>query len=201
MNNPLETPTEETLPEETPAEDKGTSSYEDVSYEADTSHKTMGFQAMVTKFHEVYGHCIAGSGLKGRDDLIKLLKNRQAFLEEEITESRVATAEIVAALDKGDEPTPEQWAELFDAQLDTVYFTIGLCVVMGWDFEKGFREVQRSNMSKLDKYGQPIVDPITGKVQKGPNYVKPNLVAILAGESTDVETPEEASEETQEETA
>ena len=40
--------------------------------------------------------------------------------------------------------------------------------------EAVFDEIQRSNMSKLDKNGKPIYRE-DGKVLKGPNYFKPNL--------------------------
>ena len=41
-----------------------------------------------------------------------------------------------------------------------------------------FNEIQRSNMSKLDKNGKPIFRE-DGKVLKGENYFKPNLKAII----------------------
>ena len=41
-----------------------------------------------------------------------------------------------------------------------------------------FNEIQRSNMSKLGLDGQPIFRE-DGKVLKGPNYFKPNILKIL----------------------
>ena len=41
-------------------------------------------------------------------------------------------------------------------------------------FTSAFTEVHNSNMSKLDDNGKPIFRA-DGKVQKGPNYFKPNL--------------------------
>ena len=41
-----------------------------------------------------------------------------------------------------------------------------------------FNEIQKSNMSKLDKRGQPIYRE-DGKVMKGPNYFKPNISKII----------------------
>ena len=46
--------------------------------------------------------------------------------------------------------------------------------------EEVFREIQRSNLSKLGADGQPIYRE-DGKVMKGPNYFKPDIAAILAG--------------------
>jgi hypothetical protein len=44
--------------------------------------------------------------------------------------------------------------------------------------EEVFREIQSSNMSKLDGNGEPIYRE-DGKVLKGPNYFKPDLKKIL----------------------
>jgi predicted HAD superfamily Cof-like phosphohydrolase len=41
-----------------------------------------------------------------------------------------------------------------------------------------FEEIQRSNMSKLDKDGKPIFRE-DGKVMKSDQYFKPNIKAIL----------------------
>ena len=48
----------------------------------------------------------------------------------------------------------------------------------GINLDKCFSEVQRSNMSKLDKNGKPIFNE-NGKVMKGPNYSEPNLKQYL----------------------
>lgn len=45
-------------------------------------------------------------------------------------------------------------------------------------FEKAFTEVHNSNMSKLDKFGNPIYRE-DGKVLKGDNYFKPNLQQFI----------------------
>ena len=41
-----------------------------------------------------------------------------------------------------------------------------------------FKEIQRSNMSKLGPDGKPIYRE-DGKVLKGPNYFKPDIAAVL----------------------
>ena len=48
--------------------------------------------------------------------------------------------------------------------------------------ESAFEEVQRSNMSKLDEDGKPIVRPEDGKILKGPNYFKPNIEQFIKSE-------------------
>ena len=64
--------------------------------------------------------------------------------------------------------------EVADALTDVLYVTYGAGHAFGIDLDKCFEEVQRSNMSKLDKEGNPIYNEF-GKVMKGPKYFKPNL--------------------------
>ena len=64
--------------------------------------------------------------------------------------------------------------EIADALTDILYVTYGAGCAYGIDLDKCFKEVQRSNMSKLGKDGKPIYNE-KGKVMKGPNYSEPNL--------------------------
>ena len=64
--------------------------------------------------------------------------------------------------------------EIADALTDILYVTYGAGYAYGIDLDKCFKEVQRANMSKLDKDGKPIYNE-KGKVMKGPNYLGPNL--------------------------
>ena len=64
--------------------------------------------------------------------------------------------------------------EIADALTDILYVTYGAGYAYGLDLDQCFKEVQRANMSKLDKDGKPIYNE-SGKVMKGPNYTKPNL--------------------------
>ncbi len=68
--------------------------------------------------------------------------------------------------------------EAVDALTDILYVTYGAGHAFGVNLDKCFDEVQRSNMSKLDKNGKPIYNE-SGKVMKGPNYFKPNLNKFL----------------------
>ncbi|SVD93911.1 uncharacterized protein METZ01_LOCUS446765 [marine metagenome] len=68
--------------------------------------------------------------------------------------------------------------EVADALTDILYVTYGAGHSFGIDLDKCFKEVQRSNMSKLDEDGKPIFNE-NGKVMKGPNYFKPNLKQFL----------------------
>ena len=68
--------------------------------------------------------------------------------------------------------------EVADALTDILYVTYGAGHAFGIDLDKCFDEVQNSNMSKLDEKGKPIYND-SGKVMKGPNYFKPNLLKFL----------------------
>ena len=69
--------------------------------------------------------------------------------------------------------------EVADALTDILYVTYGAGHAFGVDLDKCFKEVQNSNMSKLDSDGKPIYDD-KGKVMKGPNYFKPDLSKFVA---------------------
>ena len=71
--------------------------------------------------------------------------------------------------------------EIADALTDILYVTYGAGHAFGIDLDKCFKEVQRSNMSKLGKDGKPIYRD-DGKVMKGPNYSEPNLKKVLLSE-------------------
>ena len=64
--------------------------------------------------------------------------------------------------------------EVADALTDILYVTYGAGHAFGINLDQCFKEVQESNMSKLDENGKPIYNE-SGKVMKGPNYFKPDL--------------------------
>ncbi len=71
--------------------------------------------------------------------------------------------------------------EVADALGDMLYILCGTILEHGMQhkIEEVFNEIQRSNMSKLGADGKPIYRE-DGKVLKGPNYFKPNILEILA---------------------
>jgi predicted HAD superfamily Cof-like phosphohydrolase len=70
--------------------------------------------------------------------------------------------------------------EVADALGDMLYILAGTIIEHGMQYKiaEVFDEIQRSNMSKLGEDGHPIFRK-DGKVLKGPNYFKPNIVEIL----------------------
>ena len=72
----------------------------------------------------------------------------------------------------------ENLLEVADALTDILYVTYGAGHAFGIDLDKCFDEVQNSNMSKLGEDGKPIYNE-SGKVMKGPNYFKPDLLKFI----------------------
>ena len=70
--------------------------------------------------------------------------------------------------------------EVADALGDMLYILCGTNISHGMQhkIEEVFEEIHRSNMSKLDKNGEPIYRE-DGKVLKGPDYFRPELKDIL----------------------
>jgi predicted HAD superfamily Cof-like phosphohydrolase len=70
--------------------------------------------------------------------------------------------------------------EKCDAIIDQMYLLIGYALDLGVAdrLEEMFDEVHESNMSKLDRNGNPIYRE-DGKVIKGPDYFRPNLSKIV----------------------
>ena len=68
--------------------------------------------------------------------------------------------------------------EVADALTDILYVTYGAGHAFGINLDKCFIEVQQSNMSKLDNNDKPIYNE-SGKIMKGPNYFKPNLIKFI----------------------
>ena len=97
-----------------------------------------------------------------KDNIIKLRIN---LIKEELLELEEALNE-------------KNIEETADALTDILYVTYGAGHAFGIDLDKCFDEVQKSNMSKLDKFGNPIYND-QGKVMKGPLYFKPNFKKIL----------------------
>jgi len=105
------------------------------------------------------------------------IKAKPGFPSEKITQLRYnlikeELGEFKQAIDENN------LKEVADALTDILYVTYGAGHAFGIDLNKCFEEVQKSNMSKLDKNGKPIYNN-EGKVMKGPSYFKPNLTPFV----------------------
>ncbi len=120
---------------------------------------------LVREFHDAFGISNAESptGNIGSDETML----RYKLLREE-------NEEYLEAASRGD------IVEVADALGDILYILCGTMLKHGLQdrMEAVFREIQRSNMSKLDENGLPIYRE-DGKVLKSQRYVKPNIAAAL----------------------
>jgi len=127
----------------------------------ETNPTTIG---MVAEFHQVFGHPISNRINVWDAELNKL---RVELLREELEELEEALYgnDVIST---------------FDALLDLQYVLDGAFLALGFAGikDKGFAEVQRSNMSKLGEDGKPIYRD-DGKILKGPNFSEPDLIKII----------------------
>ncbi len=122
----------------------------------------MNYEQLVLEFHKIYGLTIGERPELPADDVRDM---RRALIMEELIE-------YIDAEDSDD------LVAIADALADMVYVCIGAAISYGIPFDAVFKEVQRSNMSKLNKHGMPIYRD-DGKVMKGPNFTEPNIRSIL----------------------
>jgi len=95
----------------------------------------------------------------------KIVKLRYHLIKEELNELQNAIK-------------TKDLKEIADALTDILYVTYGAGHAYGIDLDKCFKEVQKSNMSKLGEDGKPIYNE-KGKVMKGPKYFEPNLKQFI----------------------
>ena len=105
------------------------------------------------------------------------VKSKPSFPDDNIIKLRInlIKEELLELEEALNEKNIEETA---DALTDILYVTYGAGHAFGIDLDKCFDEVQKSNMSKLDKFGNPIYND-QGKVMKGPSYLKPDFKKIL----------------------
>jgi predicted HAD superfamily Cof-like phosphohydrolase len=81
--------------------------------------------------------------------------------------------EFAAAAEVGD------LVAIADALADVVYVAYGSAVTYGIDLDAVLAEVHRSNMSKLDVDGRPLLRE-DGKVLKSSRYTPPDVAAVMS---------------------
>jgi len=119
----------------------------------------------VAEFHDSFGIPNKYTPLAKVDE--KDLNLRYSLMKEE-------NEEYLQAAKEGD------LTEIADALGDMLYILCGTILTHGLQHKMAevFQEIQRSNMSKLDKNGKPIFRE-DGKVLKSDLYFKPNIKKIL----------------------
>lgn len=117
----------------------------------------------VREWHEAFGAAIGDT--PSLDCPTTLNDLRLNLIEEELDE-------LSAAVEVGD------IVEAADAIADLLYVVYGAGVTWGLPVDELFAEVHRSNMTKLGLDGKPILRD-DGKILKGPNFEKPDIVGVL----------------------
>lgn len=69
--------------------------------------------------------------------------------------------------------------EEFDAVLDLIVVLIGYGLSRGWPMDKGWAEVIRSNMAKIDPKTGMVLRRADGKILKPEGWTPPDLVSLL----------------------
>ena len=117
----------------------------------------------VKKFMQTFGQEVK---IKASFPSEKIVSLRVDLINEELSELKQAVQK-------------KDLKEVADALTDILYVTYGAGHAFGIDLDECFKEVQKSNMSKLGSDGKPIYNE-KGKVMKGPEYFKPNLGKFVA---------------------
>ena len=119
----------------------------------------------VREFHDAFG-------IKNAENPIAQLSESDIILRYKLM--REENEEYLEAAEQGD------LVEIADALGDMLYILCGTILSHGLEKKMAevFEEIQRSNMSKLDKDGKPIYRE-DGKVLKRDLYFKPDLASIL----------------------
>ena len=112
----------------------------------------------VKTFMQTFGQEIK---IKAKFPEEKIVKLRYHLIKEELSELQNAIK-------------TKDLKEIADALTDILYVTYGAGHAYGIGLDKCFKEVQKSNMSKLGEDGKPIYNE-KGKVMKGSKYFEPNL--------------------------
>jgi len=102
----------------------------------------------------------------------ELMDFRLKLLFEEIQELASAALDIETTTNPEERHVMMQ--DLLKEMCDVVYVIKGMAVSFGMDFDKAFKLVHKSNMSKL-----PLIKDANGKVQKGLNYEPPVLEGLI----------------------
>ncbi len=119
----------------------------------------------VKTFHEAFG-------IKNEETPVAEIGEKEYALRYNLMKEE--NEEYLEACKNGD------LVEIADACGDMLYILCGTLLKHGLQdkIEEVFTEIQRSNMSKLDKDGKPIYRE-DGKILKSDRYFKPDLKTIL----------------------
>jgi predicted HAD superfamily Cof-like phosphohydrolase len=128
---------------------------------------------LVREFHETFQVQQLAAPTFNQEDFKRFAEFRGALLLEELKEYLNAAQAV-------SDGNTSQMEDVIDGLVDILYVAYGALDLLGVNADDAFEEVHKSNMSKLDEDGEPIInidDPTkpVGKILKGPKYEEPNL--------------------------
>lgn len=100
------------------------------------------------------------------------------LIREEAEEVQAEFDNILSTLTDEEEVSKHQLAKLLKELCDLMYVVCWAANSQGMDIDTAFKEVHRSNMSKLGKDGKPIYRE-DGKVLKSDEYVPANVLPFV----------------------
>ena len=127
--------------------------------------KHESLQTKLEQFHTAFRHPIDLDYPKSGKSLDRQRQFRRRLIEEEYEE-------VMNAIDT---KKPD---DVLKELCDLVYVCVGFATTYGWAFDPAFNRVHKSNMSKLDKEGNPIYRE-DGKVIKSDCYQPPKLKDLV----------------------
>ena len=127
--------------------------------------KHESLQTKLEQFHRAFGHPVDTDYPKRSKSLDRQRQFRRKLIEEEYEE-------VMNAIDT---KRPD---DVLKELCDLVYVCIGFATTYGWAFDTAFNRIHKSNMSKLDKEGNPIYRE-DGKVIKSDCYQPPKLKDLV----------------------
>jgi NTP pyrophosphatase (non-canonical NTP hydrolase) len=135
-------------------------------------------EQMVLEFHQKYGHLISPAPTTEISVAVKQL--RIQLMQEELSE----------LISKGIEKN--NLVEIADGLADLVYVVVGTAISYGIPFDRIFKEVHNSNMTKT---AAKVTNALAGKKYgsgnpKGPDFIPADIESIFAGEETLLELVE-----------
>lgn len=125
----------------------------------------------VREFHHAMGHPV------DREPDASIMRLRRILIREETDELSEELSRGVEELSNTGELKQDTKEKILKEMADLQYVLSGLAVAFGLPIEAAFNRVHKSNMSKLGQNGLPIYRS-DGKVQKGPNYKKPDMKGL-----------------------
>ncbi len=146
----------------------------------------------VGEFHRTMNHLVYEPTVDRGVPDTKVIRLRLKLITEELlelmqglltTQSAMSFEGMFENLDAAIDKIVEQdidfdIVEVADALGDINYVVNGAAHAFNFDLDAVTDEIHKSNMSKLGPDGFPIWNE-AGKVQKGPNYFKPNIRKVL----------------------